>query len=302
MSLEVAGAAMKQINKGALASKGHRGPLQGIPLLTPEEEIALAREYKATRDPAIARKLVESHLRLVAKIARQCCSRKSMLPDLIQEGALGLIRAVEKYDPERGIRLSSYAAWWIRAFVFQYIMRNSRLMRVATTFAHRKLFFNLNRETSRLEREGKPIDPKEIALRLKVSEATVIEMTTRLGGRDVQFETTVAVDSGQDACSEYVVVPIRPDEDVESRQLQAAVRRRLENVRIGLDERDRQIVEQRLMADQPITLRELGTRWGISRERARQLEERLKKRLRPMLQDMVDADGGPGPDSVHAAA
>src|SRR5689334_24421672 len=94
-------------------------------LLSREEEVALARAYRETHDPAVARKLVESHLRLVAKIARECCSRKELLPDLIQEGALGLMRAVEKYDPERGIRLSSYAAWWIRAYVYQYILANS---------------------------------------------------------------------------------------------------------------------------------------------------------------------------------
>src|SRR5688572_15991845 len=123
-------------------------------LLTREEETTLARQYRETHDPAVARRLIESHLRLVTKIARQCCSRRELLPDLIQEGCLGLMRAVEKYDPERGIRLSSYAAWWIRAFIYQHIMANSRMMRVATTFTQRKLFFNLNRESERLSREG----------------------------------------------------------------------------------------------------------------------------------------------------
>src|SRR6185369_12616081 len=99
----------------------------------------------------------------VVKIARQCCSRQSLLPDLIQEGTLGLMRAVEKYDPDRGIRLSSYAAWWIRAFIYQYIMANARMLRIATTFAQRKLYFQLNRESQRLEREGKPALSQDIA-------------------------------------------------------------------------------------------------------------------------------------------
>src|SRR6202008_1239328 len=123
-----------------------------------------------THDPALARRLVESHLRLVVKIARQCCSRQSLLPDLIQEGCLGLIRAVEKFDPDRGIRLSSYAAWWIRAFIYHHIMTNTRMVRIATTFHQRKLFFNLNRATQQLERDGKEVLPKDIADHLGVTE------------------------------------------------------------------------------------------------------------------------------------
>jgi len=256
------------------------------PLLTLEQEQELAREYRRTGDRVIVQRLVESHLRLVVSIARQCCSRPGLLPDVIQEGCLGLMRAVEKYDPDRGIRLSSYAAWWIRAYVYQYIMANSRLMKVATTFAQRKLFFNLNRETERLRREGKEPDAKEIASRLNVPESTVIEMTNRLGARDVNFDTTGGVDS-PDERRDGIVVPLRPDEDVEKRQLHAAIRRKMEQVAKDLDPRERVIFEQRLIGENPITLRELGARFGISRERARQLEERLKNRLRPLLQSVV---------------
>jgi RNA polymerase sigma-32 factor len=272
--------------------------LKDLPLLSREEEVALAQKYRDTKDPALARKLVESHLRLVVKIARQCCSRQSLLPDLIQEGCLGLIRAVEKYDPERGIRLSSYAAWWIRAYIYQYIMANSRMMKVATTFTQRKLFFNLNRECNRMERAGKEVEPKEIAARLGVSEKAVIEMSARLNGREVQFDTTLAVDPpSPDECLSGICVPLRPDEEVERNELQSVIRMKLQELVGTLEMRERLIFEERLMAEKPITLRELGQKFGISRERARQLEERLKKRLKPVLQGML----GDGDDSARAA-
>ncbi len=265
-----------------------------VQMLTREEEVGLAQEYRENHDPALARRLVESHLRLVVKIARQCCSNKGMLQDAIQEGCLGLMRAVEKYDPGRGIRLSSYAAWWIRAYVYQFIMTNSRLMKVATTFDQRKLFFNLNRECKRLESEGKEFDAKEIAGRLGVCEKTVIEMKTRLGGREVQFDTTAAVDS---ASSDR-----RPDEEVENQQLGFVIRCKIQEVSATLGDRDRAIFEERLMAENPVTLRELGVRFGISRERARQLEERLKARLRPVFQEMRgDSDAVTASYAVAAA-
>jgi RNA polymerase sigma-32 factor len=273
--------------------------LKDLPLLTRKEEVTLAQKYRETHDPALARRLVESHLRLVVKIARQCCSRQSLLPDLIQEGCLGLIRAVEKYDPDRGIRLSSYAAWWIRAYIYQYIMANSRMIKVATTFTQRKLFFNLNREFNRLERAGKEVEPKEIAARLGVSEKAVIEMSARLNGREVQFDTTVAVDPpSADECLGGINVPQRPDEEVERTELQGAIRKKLDELVGTLETRERLIFEERLLAEKPITLRELGQKFGISRERARQLEERLKKRLRPVLQTML---GEPEDDAARAA-
>lgn len=274
--------------------------LKDVPLLSREEEADLARRYRETKDPKIARRLVESHLRLVIKMARQCSSRPALLPDLIQEGCLGVMRAIEKFDPDRGIRLSSYAAWWIRAFMYQYIMANARMVRVATTFTQRKLFFNLNREQNRFEAAGQTIDPKEIATRLNVPEEAVVEMTTRLSGREVQFDVVVATEPSSDAFSSYA--PPRPDEDFERRQLQEAVAQRLKHAAGTLEGRDRQIFDERLLAEKPITLRELGDRLGVSRERARQLEERVKGRLRVLLQDFNDTEAGQPPARAARAA
>jgi RNA polymerase sigma-32 factor len=257
-------------------------------LLTREEELDLARRYKESHDPLVGRRLIESHLRLVVKIARQCCSRRELLPDLIQEGCLGLMRALEKYDPDRGIRLSSYAAWWIRAYVYQHILSNARIMRMATTFTQRKLFFNLNRECQRLERAGEEARSEDIARNLGVSEAAVVEMRSRLGGREVPFETTVAVDPGAaNQRLDGAAAPERPDEVVEDRDLRSAVARRRSEIEQMLDPRERVIFDERLIAEKPITLRELGTRFGISRERARQLENRLKLRLRPFFKEFI---------------
>jgi RNA polymerase sigma-32 factor len=257
-------------------------------LLTREEEVAMARSYRDSHDPVIGRKLVESHLRLVAKIARECCSRRELLPDLIQEGSLGLMRAVEKYDPERGIRLSSYAAWWIRAYIYQYILANSRMMRVATTFTQRKLFFNMNRECRRLERGGQEASSKDIAQNLGVPEKAVVEMRARLGGREVSFETTLAIDSGSaNQRLDGASTPERPDDLVEDRDLRSAIAKRLGEIEGTLDPRERVIFDERLVAENPITLRQLGERFGISRERARQIENRLKQRLQPLFREFM---------------
>lgn len=261
--------------------------LRKYPILTREEELRLATEYKETQDPKLAQRLVEGHLRLVVKIARECSSRKALLPDLIQEGCLGLMKAVSKYDPTKGVRLSSYASWWIRAYMFQYIMANARVLRVATTFAQRKLFFSLRRETEKLRGSGEPVEPKELAARLGVHEDDVREMEERLNGRDVQYDTTAAVESRPGEYGELPGETVLPDQLVEANEFRNAVRAKLEDLKMGLEARERLIFEERLVAENPITLQELGQRCGISRERARQIEERLKMRLRPHFEPMM---------------
>jgi RNA polymerase sigma-32 factor len=250
--------------------------------LSAKEELEMARAYRTTGDHRLAQRLVESHLGLVVKISAQCCARKSLLPDAIQEGTLGLIRAVERFDPARGVRLSTYAGWWIRAWVFQYVMANTRMMRVATSAVQRRLFFNLKRATWRLGQDGQEPQPKEIAARLGVSEGAVVEMQARLGGREVQFETTAAADLGSPHHRlDGTLAPQRPDDLVERRELRAAVARKRDEMLPTLTARERTILDERFTADEPLTLRELGTRFGVSRERARQLELQLKGRLQP---------------------
>lgn len=264
--------------------------LKNYPPLTGEEENRLAVEYRDTQDPKLARRLVEGHLRLVVKIARSCCFRASSLPDLIQEGTLGLMKAVTKYDPDRGVRLSTYASWWIRAYVYQYLMVNGRMMRLVTTYPQRKLFFALRREQAKLSAAGERIEPAILAKKLRVPVKDVVEMEARLSGRDVQLDIVSADEPGRSAAGELTEDRAAPDEVLFARELRRAVRLKMEALGETLGEREKLILEHRLAADEPITLQEVGRRCGISRERVRQLEKRLKERLQPHLAPLAGFD------------
>lgn len=260
--------------------------LKRYPVLEREEEMRLALQYQRTRDPGIARRLVEGHLRLVIKIAHECCFQQTMLPDLIQEGCLGLMRAVAKYDPARGVRLSSYASWWIRANIFHYIMTNARIVRVATTFAQRKLFFSLRRETQKLRAEGELPDTVALARRLRVPEGDVLEMSARLAARDVHFGSgSDAKGAASEADLAHPEAP--PDEVLATHEVRAVVRRHMQELDGDLEGRERVIFDERLCAEEPLTLQEVGKRFGLSRERARQIESRLKRRLRADLEILL---------------
>ena len=274
--------------------------LKQYPVLDREEELRLALLYRETHSPEIERRLVEGHLRLVVKIARSCCFRPSTFPDMVQEGVLGLMRAVRKYDPTRGVRLSTYAAWWIRAYLYQYSMVNTRVVRLVTTLPQRRLFYALRREYSRLDAHGEQLEPSLVARRLGVPVGDVIEMEARLGAKDVPLD---AGGSDDEPKRELKDGQAGPDEMVLSRDLQQAVRKRMQGFEAGLSERDRVIFEQRLIADDPVTLHEVGRKFGISRERVRQLEIRLKRSLRAHLSSVVSPpDGQESSDASEASA
>jgi RNA polymerase sigma-32 factor len=272
-------------NGGNGAMAAFLGNLKSRPVLERDEEQRLALHYQKTGDPATARKLVEGHLRLVVKIARSCCFRSTSLPDLIQEGNLGLMKAVTKFDPGRGVRLSTYAAWWIRAYIYQYVMDNARMMRVVTTFPQRKLFFALRKEEARLTAAGEPVDPAVLAKRLGVSVKDVVDMQTRLEGDGVDLDLSAIDQSGRGASVEG---PMAADEAMAAGELRRAVSLTMEALQDVLDEREKLIIKERLTADEPMTLQEIGRRCGVSRERARQLEQRLKKQLHPYFAPLAD--------------
>jgi RNA polymerase sigma-32 factor len=264
--------------------------LKDLPLLSRKEEVTLAQKYRETHDPALARKLVESHLRLVVKIARQCCSRQSLLPDLIQEGCLGLIRAVEKYDPDRGIRLSSYAAWWIRAYILRYLMDNWRMVKLGTTQAQRKLFFNLRKEQEKLLSQGFEAGPHLLAERLDVSEQDVREMDQRLGNDEFSLDAPIVTggDESRQTQGDRLVQQAQPvDEQLADEELRRIFKEKLAVFGKSLTaDKDKFLFENRIApADdrEPMTLQEIGDRWGVTRERARQLEARLTGRLKDYL-------------------
>jgi RNA polymerase sigma-32 factor len=258
-------------------------------LLTREEEHDLAVKFRETQDPRIAYRLVTANLRLVVKIAHEYRRAAFNLLDLIQEGNVGLMQAVQKYDPFRGVKLSSYAAWWIRAYILRYLMDNWRMVKLGTTQAQRKLFFNLRKEQDKLMQQGFEAAPKLLAERLEVSEQDVREMDQRLANDEFSLDTPVAgVDDARQTYGDRIVETARPaEEQLADEELRRIFKEKLADFGKTLtDPKDRFLFEHRLsLADgeEPMTLQEVGNRFGFTRERARQLESRLTDRLREHL-------------------
>ncbi|MFN8599163.1 MAG: RNA polymerase factor sigma-32 [Candidatus Binatia bacterium] len=257
------------------------------PLLDPGEEHELAVRWKEEGDRAAAARLVTANLRLVVMIARQYQKAFKNLLDLVQEGNIGLLEAVKNFDPYRGVRFPSYAIWWIRAYVIRYVMNNWRLVKLGTTQAQRKLFFNLQREKDRLEREGFRPDPDLIAERLSVKRSEVIEMEQRLSGRDVSVDAPI----GEDGDASMLDFLSKGNDDTESRvgeaEVRALITEKIHEFGKTLRDKEKVIFDLRMVAEEPLTLQEIGEKYGISRERVRQLEERIKKRLRAWLVEEI---------------
>jgi RNA polymerase sigma-32 factor len=264
--------------------------IRRIPILSREEEHALAVEWKERGDRQAAWRLVTSNLRLVVMVAREYQRAVHNLLDLVQEGNVGLLEAVKQFDPYRGVRFPSYAVWWIRAYIIRYIMNNWRMVKVGTTQAQRKLFFNLQKERDRLEREGFAPDPKLIAERLGVKEAEVVEMEQRLSSRDLSVDAPV--NEGEDGTFlDFLSGPARTADAVADQEYHRLVRAKAGEFKKTLSGKDLVIYERRLEAlmrdEEPTTLQEIGDEYGITRERVRQIEARLKKRLGAFLREQI---------------
>jgi len=257
--------------------------IRRYPLLSREEEHDLAVRYKEHDELDAAYRLVTANLRLVVMIARDYQRAFRNLLDLVQEGNIGLMEAVKHFDPYRGVRFPSYAVWWVRAYIIRYMMNNWRMVKVGTTQAQRKLFFNLQKEKDRLEAEGFRPGPKLLAQRLDVKESEVIEMEQRLSSRDLSVDAPM--DGGDDAT---MLDFLASGQDTAEQQYAAAETREFIGQKIRefgatLQGKERVIFDERLVAEQPLTLQEIGDRYQVSRERVRQIEERIKKKLRAFL-------------------
>lgn len=265
--------------------------VQRHPLLTPEEELSLATKYYETGDVRAAHKLVTSNLRLVVKIAYEYRRAYKNIMDLVQEGNVGLMQAVKKYDPTRGVKLSSYAAWWIRAYILRYILNNWRMVKLGTTQAQRKLFFNLNKEKQKLLAMGIDPSPKLIAERLNVEEKEVMDMDVRLGSSEASLDAPVGDTDGKLTPRVDLMAGSGEAADIllAEAELNSKLKGKLQTFRQTLKGKDLEIFDLRLVAqDEPLTLQELGDKFGVSRERVRQLEARLVGKLRQHLRDELD--------------
>jgi RNA polymerase sigma-32 factor len=258
-------------------------------LLSREDEHDLAVRFVEDDDTAAARRLVEANLRLVVKIAYEYRRAHRNLLDLVQEGNIGLMQAVKKYDPYRGVKLSTYAAWWIRAYILKFILNNWRLVKIGTTQAQRKLFFNLRKEKERLEQLGFAPDTKLLAENLDVREKDVLEMEKRLAAPDASLDAPIGRDDGEGVRTRLDIIENtdgnRPDFNVERSEFNNLLKEKLEEFAKTVEGREETIFRERWLTDEPMTLQQIGDRYGVSRERARQIEKRLMGRLRKYLEN-----------------
>lgn len=257
--------------------------IRRFPLLTREEEHRLAVDYKEYGNVEAAYKLVTANLRLVVMIAREYQKAFKNLLDLIQEGNMGLMEAVKNFDPYRGVRFPSYAVWWIRAYMIRHIMNDWRMVKIGTTQAQRKLFFNLQKEKEKIEAEGLTPGPKLLAQRLNVKEDEVVEMEQRLASRDLSVDMPMGDDEEATLLHFLPDQKESPEEQIAETQYQRLLREKMEQFAGTLKDKELVIFRERLLNEEPLTLREIGEKYDISRERVRQIEERVKRKLKAFL-------------------
>jgi RNA polymerase sigma-32 factor len=264
--------------------------IRKFPLLSREEEMELAKRWWKEKDIDAAYRLMVSNLRLVVKIAFEYRRTYNQILDLIQEGNLGLMQAVKKFDPYREVKLSSYASWWIRAYMLKFLINNWSLVKIGTTQAQRKLFFRLKKEKGRLEALGFDPGPKLLAGALNVRKEDVVEMDQRLEGGDLSLNAPLDPDQRQ-TYMEVLPAGDNLDEKVADTQFREAVSQKIQEFSRTLKEKEAFLLKNRLLAESPLTLQSAGDQLNISRERARQIEKRVLTKLKVYLkQEFPDLD------------
>ena len=264
------------------------------PLLTIDEEREITRRYADTRDPADGRRLVESNLRLVVSLARDFARGRVPMIDLIQEGNIGLMQAVERFDPEKGVRFATYAVWWIRAHVLQYLMANHSLLRYGNSKTQRQLFYNLKKEQERLRQKGIEPTAKAVAAELQVATMEVLAVQARLNPRSqVSFDAPVGgEDEGRSLADILADGGLSAEAAVEAAERRGQLHDELERFAEGLDTRQRIVWDRRIRSDAPLTLRALGAEVGVTAERVRMIEMRIRQDLKRQLRrNLPDVEG-----------
>ncbi len=289
--------ALPSIASGSAGLSRYLQEIRRFPMLEPNEEYMLAKRWQEHGDTDAAHRLVTSHLRLVARIAMGYRGYGLPISEVISEGNVGLMQAVKRFEPDKGFRLATYAMWWIRASIQEYILRSWSLVKMGTTAAQKKLFFNLRRTKGQLQAldEGdlKPEHVKTIATRLGVSEEDVISMNRRLGG-DASLNAPIRADSESGEWQDWLVddTPDQEERLAESEELEHR-RNYLTSALSTLNDRERRIFEARRLADEPATLEDLSAEFGVSRERIRQIEVRAFEKVQKAVTDRARAVEGP---------
>lgn len=261
--------------------------IRRYPFLSKEEELRLFHEYQVQGSREAAVKLILANLRVSVSISSEYLHTGADQMDLIQEGNVGLMQAIKKFDPAKNVRFYAYAAWWARAYILRYLLNTYRLVKVGTTQDQRKLFYNLKKEKAKLEREGFVPDAKLLADRLNVRERDVIEMDQRLGSWELSLDQPLNQET------EGTLLDVLPsqepaaDERLADTELKTLFRKKLAEFTKTLPERDEDILRNRILSETPLTLDDLGHKYGITKERTRQLEARLIKRLRDYLKKEI---------------
>jgi RNA polymerase sigma-32 factor len=272
--------------------------IRKFPMLEPQEEYMLAKRWKEHEDTEAAHKLVTSHLRLVAKIAMGYRGYGLPIGEVISEGNVGLMQAVKRFEPERGFRLATYAMWWIRASIQEYILRSWSLVKMGTTAAQKKLFFNLRKVKGQIQaiEDGDlhPEQVKEISERLGVTEDEVVSMNRRMAGPDNSLNAPLRQDSESGEWQDWLVDDTADQEATLGEEQELDLRRdMLARAMETLNEREMHILTERRLKDEPATLEDLSQHYGISRERVRQIEvrafEKLQKAMKAAMRDQADA-------------
>ena len=265
--------------------------IRKFPMLGPQEEYMLAKRYRDSEEMGAAHRLVTSHLRLVAKIAMGYRGYGLPLGELISEGNVGMMQAVRRFDPDRGFRLATYAMWWIRAAIQEYILHSWSLVKMGTTAAQKKLFFNLRKLKGQMQAiddgDLSPENVTKIAVELEVSEADVVSMNRRLASPDHSLNAPVRID-GEGEWQDWLVDE-RDDQETELAEREEMGNRRhlLAHAMTGLSDRERHILTQRRLMENPVTLEDLSQHYGISRERVRQIEVRAFEKLQKSMKNAV---------------
>ena len=279
--------------------------IRRFPMLEPQEEYMLAKRWREHGDRVAAHKLVTSHLRLVAKIAMGYRGYGLPIAEVISEGNVGLMQAVKRFEPEKGFRLATYAMWWIKAAIQEYILRSWSLVKMGTTANQKKLFFNLRKAKSRIsaldEGDMRPDQVKLIAKRLGVTEQDVIDMNRRLSG-DASLNAPIRDDGDSGEWQDWLM------DDRDSQESTLVASEELDNRRLALsdalevlNDRERRIFEARRLADEPVTLEDLAVEFGVSRERVRQIEVRAFEKVQKAVKNRVAAMEAPPARGAAAA-